>query len=682
MPSPTLSSHRDLDELLREGFGFSSFRPYQEAVCRAAAEGHDVLLVMPTGAGKSLCYQLPGIARRGTTLVVSPLIALMEDQVAALVGRGFAAERIHSGRDRAESRTVCRAYLDGHLDFLFIAPERLKVPGFPEMLAKRKPSLIAIDEAHCISQWGHDFRPDYRMLGERLPLLRPAPVIALTATATPTVQDDIVSELRLENPMRSIHGFRRINIGVEVVERNPSERSAIVKALLSDPNRRPAIVYAPTRKEAEELAKDLSKQFHAAAYHAGLRASERDDVQTAFLRSKLDVIIATTAFGMGIDKPNVRTVIHTALPATVEGYYQEIGRAGRDGEPSRAVLLQSYVDTRTHEFFFDRDYPEEAVLAKIREAIPPNGTSITDLGDRANVASAVFDKALEKLWVHGGATVDPDDMVRRGLADWRKGYENQRAHKREALEKMRRYAETARCRMLQLVAHFGDQNDDGTPCGMCDVCASASCIAQVFRAPSAIEEDAAIKILVALRERDGRAVGQIHRDLFGDGTFDRRALEHVLGALARASKVRITADQFEKDGKTIPFQRVHLSSDGGLDDHHHGSGSGMRMVAIPERSRGKRVSKKDRGTSRPSTPREERQLSGDEVLLETALRAWRSKEAKKRGVPAFRILTNQTLVGIAVAKPRDESELLDVSGIGPTLLEKYGKALLQIVQRP
>ena len=244
---PTRS--RDLQALLREPFGLTSFRPAQEEVCRAVAEGRDVLLVMPTGAGKSLCYQLPGLARGGTTLVVSPLIALMEDQVQKLEALGLSAARIHSGRERAESRAACIDYLAGKLDFLFIAPERLRVPGFPEMLAKRKPTLVAIDEAHCISQWGHDFRPDYRMLGDRLPLLRPAPIVALTATATPEVQDDIAKQLALTGDARFIRGFRRHNLAIEVVEKSKSARADAIVQLLADKARRPAIVYSPTRKE-------------------------------------------------------------------------------------------------------------------------------------------------------------------------------------------------------------------------------------------------------------------------------------------------------------------------------------------------------------------------------------------------------------------------------------------------
>ena len=696
----------DLRDLLHASFGFASFRPYQEDVCQAAAAGRDVLLVMPTGAGKSLCYQLPGIAREGTTLVVSPLIALMEDQVAQLVRRGFAAERIHSGRDRADSRAVSKAYLDGALDFLFIAPERLKVPGFPEMLARRKPTLIAIDEAHCISQWGHDFRPDYRMLGERLPLLRPAPVIALTATATPTVQDDIVTELRLESPARFIHGFRRTNIGVEVVERSPGARAEVVARLLSDASRRPAIVYAPTRKEAEELANALSSGVRAAAYHAGLPAGVRDNVQSAFMNAKLEVIVATTAFGMGIDKADVRTVIHTALPATVEGYYQEIGRAGRDGAPSRAVLLHSFVDTKTHEFFLERDYPQADLLARVEAAIPEGGAASAVIAKRSMVPAAVFEKVLEKLWVHGGALVDPDDTVRRGSGDWRVAYERQRVHKRAQLDKMRRFAELPACRMLQLVEHFGDQNDEGTACGLCDVCLPGASVAQTYRTATAGERDAATSIFAALGERDGRAVGQLHRDYFADGDIDRRALEGILGAMARASAVSIVADAFEKDGQTIAFQRVWLDARANAATVI----AAMRIVDVPApgeakaRGRGKgraggrkaRVKKatKVRGSGKKvgvadgaapmtasvwdgASPVE----AGSAALVEAALRAWRLAEAKKRRVPAFRILTDRTLVGIARARPADEAELLAVPGIGPALLAKHGRVLLAVVAR-
>ena len=255
-------------------------------MCRAAIAGRDLLLVMPTGSGKSLCYQLPALVRGGTALVISPLIALMEDQSAKLASLGLNVARIHSGLERSVARQACVDYLAGNLQFLFIAPERLRVRGFPEMLVKRRLALIAVDEAHCISQWGHDFRPDYRMLGEHLPALRGSgdgrvPVLALTATATPAVQADIVQQLAMEKPARFIHGFRRDNLAIEVVEVPVPMRPGIICKLLAEESRRPAIVYAQSRKQSEELAVTLSSapcgrhpgdRLRAAAYHAGMDA--------------------------------------------------------------------------------------------------------------------------------------------------------------------------------------------------------------------------------------------------------------------------------------------------------------------------------------------------------------------------------------------------------------------------
>src|ERR1700734_3407704 len=431
---PTLQPTETLSELLHRVFGHGDFRAHQQVVCEAAASGRDVLLVMPTGAGKSLCYQLPALARGGTALVISPLIALMDDQAAKLTALGLRVARVHSGLSRDDARTACRDYLAGNLDFLFIAPERMRVPGFPEMLAKKKPSLIAIDEAHCISAWGHDFRPDYRTLGDFLPALRPAPVIAPTAPAPPTVQKDIIAQLKLTQPELFIHGFRRHNLAIEVVELSKPRRNEFTTNLLKERSNRPAIVYAPSRKSAEELASTLGPS--AAAYHAGLDPATRERVQRNFLTGQLEVVVATIAFGMGIDKADVRTVVHVALPGSVEQYYQEIGRAGRDGLPSRTVLLYSFADRKMHDFFLERDYPAITELSRAATLLTPDYQMPDLLRQRLKMDAETFDKAVEKLIAQGAAAIDMAGNVRatdislRQTA-WRRGYDEQLAFRRE-----------------------------------------------------------------------------------------------------------------------------------------------------------------------------------------------------------------------------------------------------------
>jgi RecQ family ATP-dependent DNA helicase len=723
----------NLREILRDTFGFPAFRANQEEVCRAAVAGRDLLLVMPTGSGKSLCYQLPALARGGTALVISPLIALMEDQAAKLAELGLKVARIHSGMDRAASRQACIDYLNGSLQFLLIAPERLRVPGFPEMLAKKQLALIAIDEAHCISQWGHDFRPDYRMLGQHLPHFRSGenkpPILALTATATTTVQADIVTQLGLVSPAKFIHGFRRDNLAIEVVEVPVPMRAGVICNLLADPARRPAIVYAQARKHSEALAEELSAHVRAAAYHAGLDAVTRERVQTAFQARELDVVVATIAFGMGIDKADIRTVIHAGLPATLEGYYQEIGRAGRDGKQSRTILMHSFADQRTHDFLLTRDYPPTQNLTAVYERLTEQAQSVDELREASPLSPEEFDKALEKLHIHGGAHVDFGGQVIIGRSAWNKTYSVQAAYRREQFEKVIRFTTSHECRMAALVRHFGDVEDANRLCGHCDVCDPEGAVLRQFRRASGHERAGVQEVIEILRGAAYKTPKGLRSELSWAEAMDRNDFEDLLGAMLRAGLIFIEEAEFEKDGKVIPFRKISLTnaglatraatplallfSDGLVEEfasrrpnaptkkkkrteprkgqtrpgsaasqpakimapHEPAAHSGALRVASPTPS----AVPPDRGADR----REEQRpaptaLTGRSADLATRLKDWRSAEAKRLGVASFAVLHDKTLNAIAARCPANPHELIAIEGMGPGKIGRFGAAILAL----
>jgi DNA topoisomerase-3 len=666
----------NLKEILKKFFHFDSFRPYQQSVCESVVKGKDLLLVMPTGSGKSLCYQLPGIALKGTTLVVSPLIALMEDQVAGLKEQGLRAERIHSGRARIESRKVCREYLDGKLDFLFISPERLAVPGFPEMLARSRPVLIAIDEAHCISQWGHDFRPDYRLLGNRLPILRPAPVLAMTATATPRVQKDIVQQLGIDSAEMCIHGFRRTNISIELIELLPSERTGKVEEILSNKEFRPAIIYAPTRQKTEDLAEELKRRLSVEPYHAGLSPQVRERVQTSFLAGELDAIVATIAFGMGIDKPDIRTVIHTAMPGSLEGYYQEIGRAGRDGQPSRAILLHSYGDRRVHEFFHEKTYPRESVLMQIYKQLADEKVHSEKLRDRLKMEQEEFDVALEKLWIHGGALIDPDERVCKGHDRWPVTYKNQSFHRLEQIDEISRFVNSFSCRMLYLVQHFGDRADDGRRCGICDFCAPENSMSSKSRKSDTQEEIIVSEVISILKKVDSLSTGRVYTEACPGSSFPRSDFENILRVLVKLGLISLSEHTFEKDGQLIHFKKAELTNKGyGLAPED------IRQIEMTFPPRVQKSLTSSRKIKIVKAQKPQGSGASENPELYDILRKWRMGKAKKRGLPAFRIFTNKVLDNLASDLPANSSELLMVDGVGPNFVEQYGKEVISMVKK-
>jgi ATP-dependent DNA helicase RecQ len=481
----------DLAAALLERFGFPAFRPGQREACEAALADRDVLVVMPTGSGKSLCYQLPALLRSDLTVVVSPLVALMQDQVDALRSRGLADQvgLVNAQQGQAANAEALEGAVGGRLRLLYVAPERFSSPGFLERLRQAQVGLFVVDEAHCVSQWGHDFRPDYFRLADAARSVEASAVVASTATATPRVAQDVARRLRLRDPLQVATGFDRPNIAFAVGRPAPHEKRVLIAEALRTDDALPAIVYAGTRAGSEEIARELTEALgvEALAYHAGVDRERRAAVQRRFIADEAPVIVATNAFGMGVDKPNVRTVLHASVPASLEAYYQEAGRAGRDGLPARALLLAENRDKALHVHFIKREEMEEGLPAWLADRIAATADGdgrysldaaalARDLGDGDRLRALVGH--LARAGVLSPSPSAPDRVAgtvlrpfdRRAEALCRASIEEAARARWRRYREVWAYVERSSCRRRAILRHFGDGAEPHGAAPCCDSC--------------------------------------------------------------------------------------------------------------------------------------------------------------------------------------------------------------------
>jgi ATP-dependent DNA helicase RecQ len=564
---------------LRSLFGFDAFRPGQAEAVGAAMADRDALVVMPTGAGKSLCYQLPALMRDDLTLVVSPLVSLMQDQVEALerVAPGRAV-LVNAQQDAGANRAALERALAGEVRLLYVAPERFSSPGFAEALRAASIGLFVVDEAHCVSQWGHDFRPDYFRLADAARWLGARAMMASTATATPQVAADIERRLGLRDAVRVTTGFDRPNLSFTVVPcRGAPDKRARLAGALAEDDTRPAIVYAGTRAETEDLADALAGALgiEVLAYHAGLGRQERADGQRRFMAGEVDVVVATNAFGMGVDKADVRTVAHATVPGSVEAYYQEAGRAGRDGRPARALLFAESRDKGLHVFFIQRAEVDDAAMSAVANALLGAAVdgrydvSVAAAGDPEPERVRAIAGHLARAGVIRPAPAPVDRLRGRVLATFdgraratcrSSAGDAQRARWRQ-YRSVWAFVEGSECRRAAILRHFGDRAAPAPTVPCCDVCApelvpAAQAPRVVPGGPAPGDLDAAIVDVVNVAEpsvgrtrtveilRGGRS--QVVRKNAYDGLPAYGTFSHL-----RAEDVLARVDELLDEGRLV-----------------------------------------------------------------------------------------------------------------------------------
>ncbi|MFO0270574.1 MAG: RecQ family ATP-dependent DNA helicase [Gemmatimonadota bacterium] len=672
----------DARDVLASRFGHADFRDGQREAGAAVCQGRDALVVLPTGGGKSICYQIPALMREGITVVLSPLISLMKDQVDALTARGIPAAFVNStlnGREIADRFARVR---DGSLKLLYVAPERFELGRTADRLRDAGVGLLAVDEAHCISEWGHDFRPSYRRVQAIRDALGQPQTVALTATATPAVRRDIAEQLGLRDPAIVVSGFDRHNLQWHVLPmKGDAQKDATLLALLRQvPG--PAIVYAATRKHVERVAQWLDRQrVPARAYHAGLDDDERRDVQEAFLGDRVRVIVATNAFGMGIDKPDVRLVVHWAMPGSLEAYYQEAGRAGRDGARSHCVLLHAFPDRFTHEFFIKASHPDADVVRGVYDALgrlaSKGGLVDADSGVIAGrMPGRVSDKAVESALrvLQQGTVLDdvgPGDAFVR--LRWTPAEVTQRlgAGASPALDLLRALWRAAGTRLPKGAVVSLDRLpvSDAGPDSVTDVLDVLDALAR----DGAIEWRR-LSAGLALRQ-PGAPLSRFPLDW--DGLERRRrAANDQLDAMQRYAYADRCRRAFVLRYFGDPAGRA--TGDCGGCDRCLGDARPF-TVAEPARGAGAVAGGRTR-TAKPSPPREAPEaLTAEESARFDALRAWRARVAREGRLPAYTVLPDRSLKAMAVEPPRSLADLHDVPGIGPAKLDRYGEALLRVL---